>query len=87
MAPVGRAHGPLCRPSAGLRIGFNYKHTGGAVSWCNLTSGVAPLYARAATSPNQIAASVEDSGVTHLYLSTTGEGVLVLLDDSGDCAP
>jgi hypothetical protein len=64
-----------------------YKHTVGAVSWCSLTSGVAPLYARAATSPNQIAASAEDSGVTHLYLSTTGEGVLVLSDDSGDCAP
>src|SRR5439155_27288344 len=43
-----------------------FKHTTGSTSWCNVTSGVAPTYAQAATSPNQLAASPEDSGVTSL---------------------
>jgi hypothetical protein len=64
-----------------------YKHTSGNTSWCNLTSGAAPLYTRAATSPNQLAASAEDAGLTRLYLGTTGNGVLVVSDDTVDCAP
>jgi hypothetical protein len=62
-----------------------YKHTGSGTSWCDLTSS-APLYAQAAHAPAQIAASLEVSGVTSVYVSTAGEGVLIVSDDTGDCA-
>jgi hypothetical protein len=63
-----------------------FKHTSGNDSWCGLTSAV-PLYARAANFPAQIAASAEVDGVTTLYVTTRGEGTLVVTDDSPDCAP
>lgn len=62
-----------------------YKHISGGASWCDLTSA-APLYVQAAHAPAQIAASLEVSGVTTIYVSTAGEGVLVVSDDTADCA-
>jgi len=63
-----------------------FKHTSGGGEWCNLTAA-APLYERAANSPAQVAASPEVSGVTTVYLTMTGQGVLVISDDTGDCLP
>ncbi len=62
-----------------------FKHLSGSGTWCNLTTGIDPMYRRALGFPRQMAVSIDSGGVTTVYLATGGEGVLIVTDDTGDC--
>jgi hypothetical protein len=64
-----------------------FKHLSGNTSWCDLTSAAAPQYRRSANFPTQVAASLDSSGVTTVYVTTAGEGILVVSDGTTDCVP